>query len=75
MRVYTDAERLDGLQALLGGYTGKVICRWSTSGRGWRLAETSWPGAVMDVREAIDQFLAQAQRKVPWQGPVGWEEH
>lgn len=53
----TDCERLDELQSLLGGYTGKVVCRWSTTGRGWRLMETSGVDAVEDIREAIDSFL------------------
>ena len=54
----TDKERLDWLQKQLGKYTGKVICRNSSMGRGWRLHETSLPEAVEDVREAIDNAMA-----------------
>jgi len=57
----TDKERLDFLQKLTDqkSYTGKVILRSSTTGRGWRLHETSWKGAVFSVREAIDNFMAR----------------
>jgi len=57
----TDKQRLDGLQKLLGTYTGMVVCRWSTSKRGWRLHEHSGPDAVASVREAIDSFLTTNQ--------------
>jgi hypothetical protein len=57
MKTRTDKQRIDGLQKLLGRYTGKAVCRWSTSGRGWRLHEHSGPDAVEDVRKAIDAFL------------------
>ena len=52
---YTDTELLDFLQELTdkNEHTGRVICRLSISGRGWRLHETSRLGAVSDVREAI----------------------
>jgi hypothetical protein len=53
----TDKQRLDELQALLGRYTGKLICRWSGTGRGWRLHEDDSPNAVKDIRKAIDEFL------------------
>ena len=55
----TDTELLDFLQLLTDNarYTGKVICRASTTGRGWRLLETSWDGAVSDVREAITNYM------------------
>ena len=55
----TDKERLDFLQKLTdkGAYTGTVILRDSTTGRGWRLGETSWHGAVPDVRQAIDNYM------------------
>jgi hypothetical protein len=62
MKQRTDEERLDALQNLLGKYTGRVICRWSVSGRGWRLHETSNIDAVSNVREAIDIFLDQEDR-------------
>jgi hypothetical protein len=53
----TDTERLDGLQKLLGGYSKKVMCRWSRKGCGWRLHESSDPNASENVRDAIDSFL------------------
>ena len=53
----TDKERLDFLQSHLGEYSGKVICRESKTGRGWRLHETLQPGAVKNVRQAIDEFM------------------
>ena len=62
----TDTERLNKLQEIVGRYTGKVICRISTSGRGLRLHETSRHGAVESIREAIDNFLMEQE--------VGWNE-
>jgi len=50
----TDKQRLDFLQAQQGHYTGKAIFRFSISGRGWRLHETSMEGGVDSVRSAID---------------------
>jgi len=58
----TDKERLDFLQAHLGNYSGKVICRESTTGRGWRLHETLKPTAVNDVRQAIDEFMEHEKK-------------
>ena len=57
MKQKTDTERLDGLQKLLERSTGKVVCRWSSTGRGWRLHEHKGSDAVDDVRKAIDGFL------------------
>ena len=55
----SDTERLDWLQAQLdeAHYTGQCIFRWSVSGRGWRLHETSLEGASKSVREAIDNAI------------------
>jgi hypothetical protein len=55
----TDEERLDFLQKLTNDarYTGKVIVRGSSTGRGWRLHETSRSAAKSSVREAIDDFM------------------
>jgi len=55
----TDKERLDFLQKMtdLKEYTGTVILRDSTTGRGWRLHETEQEGAVKDVRQAIDIYM------------------
>ena len=57
----TDEERLNYLQKLTdaGRYTGKVILRRSSTGRGWRLHETSFPTAKASVREAIDDFMVE----------------
>ena len=61
----TDTERLDFLQDLTNkaGYTGTVILRDSTTGRGWRLHETSLLGATCSVREAIDEFMRENKNK------------
>ena len=52
----TDKERLDFLQEWNDRkiYTGKCIIRGSTTGRGWRLHESSQSDAVKSVRAAID---------------------
>jgi len=50
----TDKERLDFLQKQL---SGKVVCRESQFGRGWRLHETTRSDGVADVRQAIDIFI------------------
>lgn len=61
-----DAERLSWLQKQLekASYTGLCVFRWSTSGRGWRLHETSEEALdsfgfapTNSVREAIDQAI------------------
>ena len=56
----TDKERLDYLQKLLdrANYTGKCVLRDSTTGRGWRLHESTLGDAVPDVRRAIDDYIA-----------------
>jgi hypothetical protein len=54
---WTDKKRLDALQKM-ALQDGRMICRWSSTGRGWRLHETtSHEGAVKDIRQAIDNFL------------------
>lgn len=57
----TDTERLDLLDRLTkeGAYGTGVILRRSTTGRGWRLHQTSREGASPTVREAIDRFADQ----------------
>ena len=54
----TDKERIDFLQKLTDRmhYSGVVVLRESTTGRGWRLYETKHPG-FHNVREAIDDFI------------------
>jgi Mg2+ and Co2+ transporter CorA len=56
---FTDTDRLNALQTLLGTFTGRVNCRWSSTGRGWRLHEDSGEEARYDIREAIDGFLTK----------------
>ena len=58
----TDKERLDYLQTLNDRrvYTGKVVCRESTTGRGWRLHETSRLEGLESVRAAIDVAMAES---------------
>ena len=55
----TDKERLDFLQELTNkkAYTGQVILRDSTTGRGWRLHETYQEGSSSSVRDAIDAYM------------------
>jgi hypothetical protein len=62
----TDTERLNFLQYLTDQqkYTGKVILRDSTTGRGWRLHETSWEGSVSNVREAIDNYAKEINYEI-----------
>jgi hypothetical protein len=58
---FADQKRLNQLQALTEkeNYTGTVIMRLSSNGRGWRLHETDLDGADSDVRGAIDRFFAE----------------
>jgi len=60
----SDTELLDYLQKLTDRkkYTGRVICRMSTIGRGWRLHETSLFGAKPSVREAIEDFIKRSAK-------------
>ena len=57
----TDTERLNFLQKLTDNknYTGMVVLRESSTGRGWRLHETSRNDGVKSVRAAIDNFMAR----------------
>ncbi len=57
----TDTERLDFLQMLTDrtAYSGAVVCRESTTGRGWRLHESTHPEACSSVREAIDRMITK----------------
>ena len=59
---YSDTELLDFLQSLTDRnvYTGEVILRESSTGRGWRLHETSGIGGEFptnNVRQAIINFM------------------
>jgi hypothetical protein len=55
----SDKDRIDFLQALTNKklYSGRVILRISTTGRGWRLHETSNSDGIHSVRKAIDFFM------------------
>ena len=55
MKKRTDKQRLDELQSLVGRYSKNIECRWSSTGRGWRLHESS--EGQEDIRVAIDRFL------------------
>lgn len=60
----TDTELLDWMQARLDEkrYTGFVIARWSTTGRGFRLHETKQEDSSPSIRRAIDKMM-RATRK------------
>ena len=61
-----DKERLDYLDSITSNvsmnpgddYKPNIICRWSCTGRGWRLHEGHEDVAQMNVRDAIDAFRA-----------------
>jgi len=59
-----DQGRIDWLEAQLqeNRYTGKVVYRESTTGRGWRLHETSGNDASNSVREAIDKAMGEKEK-------------
>jgi len=65
---YDDSKRLDWLekQNKEARYTGRCIFRWSTTGRGWRLHETSSAfgdiPTFTSVRDAIDHAMRQDKR-------------
>src|SRR5690348_1505064 len=58
----TDSEMLDWLDRKSGSYTGKVVFRWSETGRGWRLHETNREGHST-VREAIAAAMADEEKQ------------
>lgn len=58
----TDTERLDWLQSQTAGYGGGWVARQSSTGRGFRLHESSHPDARPTVREAIDLAMQQGTR-------------
>ena len=63
----TDTDRIEYLEALLGQgrYSGMAMLRWSGSGRGFRLHETSalQEGVQPTVREAIDAAIDGGMRE------------
>ena len=62
-KMRTDKERLDYLQKITTGYGRGWILRPSTTGRGWRLHESSREGALPDIRDAID-FMMDIEEEV-----------
>lgn len=56
---HPDKRRLDFMQKLTdeAAFTGKVVMRDSTTGRGWRIHETDTNTGVKNVREAIDNYM------------------
>lgn len=59
---WTDTDLINTLEGLNkeASYTGKCILRQSTTGRGWRLHETSKEEGCDTVREAIIDFLQKS---------------
>ena len=64
-KMSTDKELLDFLEKLNdeATYTGRCELRMSTIGRGWRLHETSGNGTSNTVREAIEKFKSEFNKK------------
>ena len=62
---HTDKQLLDFLQAKNdeARYTGKCVFRMSTSGRGWRLHESSKKAAKKSVRETIGDAIEGETKK------------
>lgn len=60
-----DTELLDFLQELTNKaeYTGKAVCRDSTTGRGWRLYESGHVDAIANVREAIISYMKTKRKE------------
>jgi len=61
----SDTELLDWLQCQNARheYTGRCIFRDSTTGRGWRLHETSQEGSFETVRAAIACAMVAEKRR------------
>ena len=73
---YSDKTLLDYLQQITDEkkYTGKVVLRDSTTGRGWRLHETSFLfDGVKDVRQAIINYIEERKRNYQPTEPSGKE--
>ena len=60
-----DRKRIEFLERLLaeGRWTGRAMLRWSGTGRGFRLHETSRPRAHRTVRAAIDDAIKNGVRE------------
>lgn len=61
---HPDTVRMNRLQEAMVGYGRGWILRISDQGRGLRLHETTRPGAVPDVRKAVDDFFQGLSREV-----------
>jgi hypothetical protein len=63
--MHSDKELLDYLQKMLDAkrYTGKCVLRWSSTGRGFRLHETSLEGSCNNIRKAISDFIDEQSSK------------
>lgn len=61
---YSDKALLDWLQEQnnKAKYTGRCVFRWSGTGRGWRLHETSEIGYA-DIRLAITEAINNEENK------------
>lgn len=62
---YTDTELINYLQELNNEskYTGRCMLRNSSTGRGWRLHETSKEGACVSVRQAIINHIENSKKE------------
>lgn len=60
----TDAELLDFLESenAKARYTGRCMFRLSSTGRGWRLHETSDSNSKQSVREVIADALLASKK-------------
>lgn len=65
VQLSSDTDLLNWLQLKLDQqtYTGKCIFRWSTTGRGWRLHETSDKNASKSVRTAIQEAIIDEEQE------------
>jgi len=57
LKKVSDTDLINWLQKQTTGYGKGWICRMSTTGRGWRLHETSQEGASSTIREAIKEAI------------------
>lgn len=64
----TDTELLDWMDKQTTGYGAGIIFRQSTTGRGWRLHETSdvWEGRA--PKKTVREAIADAMSRCPTSG-------
>jgi len=69
----TDTDLLDFLQWLTdeGSYSGRVVLRDSSTGRGWRLHEIDSGKGHVDVRDAITQYIVNRFTRDAEDAPEG----